>query len=304
MEEPRYSLDLRTADTEAMRAAIAAPSRRSGPTGCWSTATPTRPSRARSRPWTPACRSRTSRRACAAATSMPEERNRIETDRLAQLLLLRRRSRGASRRGRSRPGRGRRRRHGGRRPAHRVAPGRSRARGARVGPAATSCSRSTARRTRARSASGGSSRASTGSRSRSSSRCTAHARRARPGGARARAPRRRPAAARLPRPDRARLAGARDPHRLGRAPEGGLLARRALRDAAPSTEWVDTVEAGANVLVDDDPDRLVKAVAEARMPLRADSCTATARGDKAGSALYPYRPPDRKGLMARIRQPG
>jgi UDP-N-acetylglucosamine 2-epimerase len=34
----------------------------------------------------------------------------------------------------------------------------------------------------------------------------------------------------------------------------------------PSTEWVDTVEAGANVLVDDDPDRLVKAVAEARMP--------------------------------------
>ncbi len=34
----------------------------------------------------------------------------------------------------------------------------------------------------------------------------------------------------------------------------------------PSTEWVDTVETGANVLVDDDPDRLVKAVAEARMP--------------------------------------
>jgi len=35
----------------------------------------------------------------------------------------------------------------------------------------------------------------------------------------------------------------------------------------PSTEWVDTVETGANVLVDDDPDRLVAAVAEARMPL-------------------------------------
>jgi UDP-N-acetylglucosamine 2-epimerase len=34
----------------------------------------------------------------------------------------------------------------------------------------------------------------------------------------------------------------------------------------PSTEWVDTVEAGANVLVDDNPDRLVKAVAEAQMP--------------------------------------
>ena len=36
--------------------------------------------------------------------------------------------------------------------------------------------------------------------------------------------------------------------------------------ARPSTEWVDTVEAGANVLVDDDPDRLVEAVRKARMP--------------------------------------
>ena len=32
----------------------------------------------------------------------------------------------------------------------------------------------------------------------------------------------------------------------------------------PSTEWVDTVEAGANVLVDDDPDALAAAVAAAR----------------------------------------
>jgi UDP-N-acetylglucosamine 2-epimerase len=34
----------------------------------------------------------------------------------------------------------------------------------------------------------------------------------------------------------------------------------------PSTEWVDTVEVGANALVDDDPDRLVAAVEKARMP--------------------------------------
>jgi len=36
--------------------------------------------------------------------------------------------------------------------------------------------------------------------------------------------------------------------------------------ARPSTEWVDTVELGANVLVDADPDRLVEAVRSARLP--------------------------------------
>ena len=34
----------------------------------------------------------------------------------------------------------------------------------------------------------------------------------------------------------------------------------------PSTEWIDTVHAGANVLVDDDPDRIAAAIASARMP--------------------------------------
>ena len=34
----------------------------------------------------------------------------------------------------------------------------------------------------------------------------------------------------------------------------------------PSTEWIDTVELGANVLVDDDPDAIERAVAAARMP--------------------------------------
>ncbi len=36
--------------------------------------------------------------------------------------------------------------------------------------------------------------------------------------------------------------------------------------ARPSTEWVDTIETGANVLVDDDPEALAAAVAAARMP--------------------------------------
>lgn len=34
----------------------------------------------------------------------------------------------------------------------------------------------------------------------------------------------------------------------------------------PSTEWKDTVELGANVLVDDDPERIAAAVRDARMP--------------------------------------
>jgi UDP-N-acetylglucosamine 2-epimerase len=36
----------------------------------------------------------------------------------------------------------------------------------------------------------------------------------------------------------------------------------------PSTEWVDTVKTGANVLVDDDPEALAEAVANAAMPAR------------------------------------
>jgi len=59
----------------------------------------------------------------------------------------------------------------------------------------------------------------------------------------------------------------------------------------PSTEWVDTVEAGANVLVDDDATAIVRAVAAARFPVGApqlygDGC---ASGRIAG-ALYASRP--------------
>ena len=35
----------------------------------------------------------------------------------------------------------------------------------------------------------------------------------------------------------------------------------------PSTEWVDTVELGANVLVDDDPERIRDAIGKAQLPL-------------------------------------
>jgi len=59
----------------------------------------------------------------------------------------------------------------------------------------------------------------------------------------------------------------------------------------PSTECVDTVAEGANVLVDDDPERLVEAVANARMP--AERPQLYGDGHAAGriaAALYPSRP--------------
>jgi UDP-N-acetylglucosamine 2-epimerase (non-hydrolysing) len=37
----------------------------------------------------------------------------------------------------------------------------------------------------------------------------------------------------------------------------------------PSTEWIDTVEAGANTLVDDDPDAIAEAVRRASFPVGA-----------------------------------
>jgi UDP-N-acetylglucosamine 2-epimerase len=58
----------------------------------------------------------------------------------------------------------------------------------------------------------------------------------------------------------------------------------------PSTEWVDTVEAGANVLVDDDPEALERAVAAARMPEERPQLYGD--GHAAGriaAALYPSR---------------
>jgi UDP-N-acetylglucosamine 2-epimerase len=59
----------------------------------------------------------------------------------------------------------------------------------------------------------------------------------------------------------------------------------------PSTEWVDTVAAGANVLVDDDPDRLVEAVAAARMPADRPQLYGDGQAsERVAAALYPSRP--------------
>jgi UDP-N-acetylglucosamine 2-epimerase len=61
--------------------------------------------------------------------------------------------------------------------------------------------------------------------------------------------------------------------------------------ARPSTEWVDTIEQGANVLVDDDPELLAAAVAAARplppdrLPLYGDG-TAAARIAEALCTLF------------------
>jgi UDP-N-acetylglucosamine 2-epimerase len=58
-----------------------------------------------------------------------------------------------------------------------------------------------------------------------------------------------------------------------------------------NTEWVDTVEAGANVLVDDDPDLLVEAVRTAEMPAtRLELYGDGHASERIAAALYPSRP--------------
>jgi UDP-N-acetylglucosamine 2-epimerase len=59
----------------------------------------------------------------------------------------------------------------------------------------------------------------------------------------------------------------------------------------PSTEWVDTVEAGANVLVDDDPDAIERAVAAARFPTGAPQLYGDGHAsERVAAALYASRP--------------
>jgi UDP-N-acetylglucosamine 2-epimerase len=59
----------------------------------------------------------------------------------------------------------------------------------------------------------------------------------------------------------------------------------------PSTEWVDTVEAGANVLVDDDPDAIAAAAAAARFPEDAPPLYGDGHASgRIAAALYATRP--------------
>ena len=88
LEEPRYSLDLRTADTEAMRQAIAEPLASERPD--WvlvygDTNSTLAGALAAVDAGVPLAHVEAGLRS--GDLSMPEERNRIETDRLAQLLL-------------------------------------------------------------------------------------------------------------------------------------------------------------------------------------------------------------------------
>ena len=56
----------------------------------------------------------------------------------------------------------------------------------------------------------------------------------------------------------------------------------------PSTEWVDTVEAGANVLVDDDPELIAAAAAGARFPDSAPELYGDGHAaERVAAALYP-----------------
>jgi UDP-N-acetylglucosamine 2-epimerase len=59
----------------------------------------------------------------------------------------------------------------------------------------------------------------------------------------------------------------------------------------PSTEWVDTVTVGANVLVDDDPDAIVRAAAEARFPAETPQLYGDGHAsERIAGALYAWRP--------------
>jgi len=59
----------------------------------------------------------------------------------------------------------------------------------------------------------------------------------------------------------------------------------------PSTEWVATIEAGANVLADDDPAAIVRAAAAARFPSDAPALYGDGSASvRIAAALYANSP--------------
>ena len=285
LPEPAYRLDLHTADPDAMRPPIAeAPRARAAGLG------------ARLRRHELDARGRRGGVATGAAVahveaglrsgdlSMPEERNRIAVDRISQLLLPPDERSKATLEQEGVPGRievvgdvmadaslpaSRRSRASARRSCR--SSGSSRA--------ATSSRPSIARRTSSRSGSRASSRGSAGSASRCSSPPIPRTR-GRLGDV--------PPNVRVLEPlgylDMAALASQA---RVIVTDSGGLQKEAywygvPCVTARPSTEWIDTVEVGANVLVDDDPERLAAAVASARMPVERPALygdgNASARG--------------------------
>jgi UDP-N-acetylglucosamine 2-epimerase len=61
----------------------------------------------------------------------------------------------------------------------------------------------------------------------------------------------------------------------------------------PSTEWVDTVEVGANTLVDDDPDRIATALADAQMPAHRPPLYGDGHASRRVAAVLGARMPPR-----------
>ena len=298
LPEPRHRLDLHTADVGRDDAGDRARDRaRRSPTSSSSTATRTRRSRARARP-----RARRIPLAHVEAglrsgdLSMPEEHARIEVDRIAWLLFCpNERSRATLlERGRARAGSRRRRRHG--RGEHALRADRARALPDPVRAADVR---------RRDGAPAGERRTSRGSAASSRALNRIEERVVFPAHPRTRA---QIEAERLELDEHVRVteplgylefASLASQARVIATDSGGLQKEAYWYGVPcvtmrPSTEWVDTVEVGANVLVDDDPDAIVAAVArrdDAREPARCSTATAAPPGgSRSVLARYDPRP--------------